>query len=128
MEKAELLARTKAFSLRVLKVVDQLPNTAAGRAIASQLVRSGTAIGANYRAACRGRSRAEFAAKLGIVAEEADETLYWLELIGESGLLPQVRLSEIMQEANELTAIFTSARRTASNKSNLKIQTSNIHS
>ncbi len=63
MEKAELLIRTKAFSLRILKLVDQMPNTAAGRAISNQLVRSGTAIGANYRAACRGRSRAEFAAK-----------------------------------------------------------------
>lgn len=125
MEKAELLARTKAFSLRILKLVDQLPNTAAGRAISNQLIRSGTAIGANYRAACRGRSRAEFAAKLGIVAEEADETLYWLELVGDGGLLPEARLTEITREANELTAIFTSARRTSS-KSNLKIQTSNI--
>ena len=87
MEKAELLIRTKAFSLRILKLVDQMPKTAAGRAISNQLVRSGTAIGGNYRAACRGRSRAEFAAKGGVVAEEADETVYWLELISE-GWLP----------------------------------------
>jgi four helix bundle protein len=125
MEKAELLARTKTFSLRILKLVDQLPTTTAGRAIANQLVRSGTAIGANYRAACRGRSRAEFAAKLGIVAEEADETVYWLELISEGELLPGQRLTEIIREANELTAIFTSARRTSS-KSNFKDHTSNI--
>ncbi len=81
MEKAELLQRTQAFALRILKLVDQLPNTAAGRAIANQLVRSGTSIGANYRAACRARSRAEFAAKLGVVAEESDETVYCLGLI-----------------------------------------------
>lgn len=127
MEKAELLARTKAFSLRILNLVDHLPNTASGRAIANQLVRSGTAIGANYRAACRGRSRAEFAAKLGIVAEEADETVYWLELISEGGLVAEQRVAELLKEANELTAIFTSGRRTSS-KSNVKPQTSNISS
>lgn len=125
MEKAEVLGRTKAFSLRILALVDHLPNTAAGRAIANQVVRSGTAIGANYRAACRARSRAEFAAKLGIVAEEADETVYWLELISESALLPRLRLGDILMEANELTAIFTAARRTSS-KSNIKSQTSNL--
>ena len=127
MEKAELLIRTKAFSLRILKLVDQMPNTAAGRAISNQLVRSGTAIGANYRAACRGRSRAEFAAKVGVVAEEADETVYWLELISEGGLVPEQRLADLLKEANELTAIFTSARRTSS-QSNIKTQTSNISS
>ena len=127
MDKAELLARTKAFSLRILKLVDQLPNTAAGRAISNQLVRSGTAIGANYRAACRGRSRAEFTAKVGVVAEEADETVYWLELISEGGLVPGQRLADLLKEANELTAIFTSARRTSS-QSNIKIQTSKISS
>lgn len=83
MEKAELLARTKTFSLRILKLVDHLPRTAGGRAIATQLVRSGTSVGANYRAACRARSRAEFSAKLGVVAEECDETVYWLELISD---------------------------------------------
>lgn len=127
MEKAELLVRTKSFALRVLQLVDHLPATSGGRAIANQLVRSGTAIGANYRAACRSRSRAEFAAKLGIVAEESDETVYWLELIGESELLQEHRLREILKEANELTAIFTSARRTSS-KSNIKPPTSNISS
>ena len=76
MSKAELLARTKDFALRILSLVDHLPRTMSGRAIGSQLVQCGTSIGANYRAACRSRSRAEFAAKLGIVAEEADETVY----------------------------------------------------
>lgn len=91
MDKAELLKRTKAFALRVLKLVNSLPKTAGGRAVANQLVRSATSVGANYRAACRSRSRAEFTAKIGTVAEEADESLYWLELIGEGSLLPRKR-------------------------------------
>jgi four helix bundle protein len=103
-----------------------LPRTTSGRAIGNQLVRSGTSIGANYRAACRSRSRAEFAAKLGVVAEEADETVYWLELIRDGELLPANKLRELLQEADELTAIFTAGRRTSTRNqtSNLKHQTS----
>src|SRR5205085_8636238 len=123
--KAELLARTKSFSLGILKLVDHIPRTMSGRAIGSQLVRSGTSIGANYRAACRSRSRAEFAAKLGIVAEEADETVYWLELLRDAKLLSEAKLSELLREANELTAIFRAGRRSSSGNqtSNLKHQT-----
>ncbi|PYL64526.1 MAG: four helix bundle protein [Verrucomicrobia bacterium] len=126
MSKTELLTRTKAFSLRILKLVDHLPRTTPGRAIGNQLVRSGTSIGANYRAACRSRSRVEFAARLGIVAEEADETIYWLELIRDGELLPAKKLTELFHEADELTAIFTAGRRTSSRNqtSNLKPQTS----
>ena len=120
MSKAELLARTKSFSLRILKLVDQLPRTTSGRAIGNQLVRSGTSIGANYRAACRSRSRAEFAAKLGVEAEEADETVYWLELVCDGDLIPANKLTELLREDDELTAIFTAGRRTSS-----KNQTSN---
>lgn len=124
MDKQELLARTKSFALRSLKLVDHLPRTMSGRAIGNQLVRSATSVGANYRAACRSRSRAEFAAKLGVVAEESDESVYWLELIGEAKLLPQPKVGDLLKEANELTAIFTSARRTSSQNqtSNLKHQ------
>src|SRR5437879_8540248 len=114
VDKAELLARTKAFSLRTLKLIDHLPRTASARAIGHQPVRSATSVGANYRAACRSRSRAEFAAKLGVVAEEADESVYWLELISEAKLLPEAKVTDLLKEANELTAIFTSARRTSS--------------
>ena len=114
MSKAELLSRTKSFSLRIVRLVDHLPRTISGRAIGSQLVRCGTSIGANYRAACRSRSRAEFAAKLGIVAEEADETVYWLELLRDADLVSEAKLSELLREADELTAIFTSGRRSAS--------------
>ncbi len=121
MDKQELLGRTKMFALRSLRLVDHLPRTMSGRAIGNQLVRSATSVGANYRAACRSRSRAEFAAKLGVVAEEADESVYWLELISEAKLLPEAKVTDLLKEANELTAIFTSARRTSSRK-----QTSNI--
>ena len=126
MSKAELLERTKTFSLRILAFVDHLPRTMSGRAIGNQLVRCGTSVGANYRAACRSRSRAEFAAKLGIVAEEADETVYWLELLRDAKLIPEGKLSGLLKEANELTAIFTAGRRSSSQNqtSNLKPQTS----
>ena len=128
MDKRELQDRTKRFALRVLNLVDALSRTAAGRAISTQLVRAATSVGANYRSACRARSRAEFAAKLGIAVEESDESLYWLEVLRDAKLLPEGRLSELLKEANELTAIFTAGRRSSSRTqtSNLKIQTSNI--
>ena len=107
MDKRELQDRTKHFALRVLNLVDALPRSAAGRAISSQLVRAATSVGANYRSACRARSRAEFAAKLGIAVEEADESLYWLELIRDGKLLPENKLSRLLNEADELTATLT---------------------
>jgi four helix bundle protein len=122
MDKQELLTRTKAFALRSLKLVDHLPRTMSGRAIGNQLVRSATSIGANCRAACRSRSRAEFAAKLGVVAEEADESVYWLELVREANLLPDPKIAALLAEANELTAIFTSARRTSTKNQTSKIK------
>lgn len=89
-------------------------------------MRCGTSIGANYRAACRSRSRVEFAAKLGIVAEEADETVYWLELLRDANLVSEANVADLLREANELTAIFTAGRRSSSltRTSNLKPQTS----
>ncbi len=109
MDKAELKLRTKAFGLRALKLVRHLPRDIAGRAIGQQLVRSALSVGANYRSACRGRSRAEFLSKLGIVLEEVDESAYWLEVIIEDGMLPEAKASALLQEANELTAIFFTA-------------------
>jgi four helix bundle protein len=108
-----------------LKLVDHLPRTTSGRAIGNQVIRSATSIGANYRAACRSRSRAEFAAKLGIVAEEADETVYWLQLIADGKLLPEQKVAALLKQADELTAIFTAGRRTSSRNqtSNTKLQT-----
>src|SRR5689334_5431065 len=107
MKSAELQARTKAFALRVLQLVEHLPKTSGGRVLANQLARSATSVGANYRAACRSRSRAEFAAKLGTVAEESDECLFWLELIRDGNFIKQNKIAALVEEADELTAIFT---------------------
>ena len=109
----DLKKRTKAFALRILKLVDALPKTTAGRALASQIVRSGTSIAANYRAACRAKSTADFIAKMGIVEEEADETLFWLELLEESDLVLAAKLTAIKQEADELIAITVASIETA---------------
>jgi len=110
----QLKDRTKTFALCVLDLIEQLPNTVRGRVLANQLARSATSVGANYRAACRARSRAEFASKLGTVAEEADESHYWLELIRDGNSLPNAVVSPLVSEADELTAIFTSGRRSSS--------------
>jgi four helix bundle protein len=113
MSEADLKKRTKAFALRILKLVDALPKTTAGRALASQIVRSGTSIAANYRAACRAKSPADFISKMGNVEEEADETLLWLELLEESGLVSPAKLTAIKEEADELTAITVGSIKTA---------------
>src|SRR5436190_20314129 len=118
---AELQDRTKKFALRVLNLIERLPNTIGGRVLANQLARSATSVGANYRAACRARSRAEFAAKLGTVLEEADESLYWLELIRDGELMSDSKISLLLKEANELTAILAAGRKSAASN-----RTSNI--
>ncbi len=110
--------RTKQFALRVIKLVAALPKTVEGRAIGSQLIRAGTSVGANYRSACRGRSRAEFVAKLGIVEEEADESAFWMELITESKLLKKELVESLLKEANELVAIMVSSRKSARETTN----------
>src|SRR5438445_13044517 len=106
MNPDDLKKRTKQFALRILKLVAALPNTVAGRVIGNQLVRAGTAVPANYRAACRGRSKGEFIAKLGTVEEEADESAFWMELIIEGGLLKQKAVESLLTEADELTKII----------------------
>jgi four helix bundle protein len=102
----EMKARTKAFALRVIKIVDSLPGTTSARVLGGQLVRCGTSVGANYRAVRRAKSSRDFINKLKIVEEEADESVYWLELIAESGMIKPQRLAEITREANEITAII----------------------
>jgi four helix bundle protein len=126
MTEKEMLLRTKKFALRVMKLVDALPRTASGRAIGGQLVRSGTSVPANYRAACRGRSKAEFIAKLGIVEEEADESALWLELIIEGGLLTEGRVRDLHKEANEITAMMASSKKTARARSQIANRNSQI--
>jgi four helix bundle protein len=113
MSEADLKKRTKGFALRILKLVDALPQTTTGRALASQIVRSGTSVAANYRSACRAKSSADFIAKMSIVEEEADETLFWLELLEESELVTTAKLTAIKQEANELIAITVASIKTA---------------
>jgi four helix bundle protein len=90
-----------------------LPQNAVGRAIGNQLIRSASSVGANYRAACRSRSKAEFVSKLSIVIEEADESCYWLELIIEGELLPKEKVDPLLDEANQITAIMVASRKTA---------------
>lgn len=101
--------RTKAFALRVIKLVDALPNRKVCSDLGRQLLRAGTSVGANYRAACRARSVAEFRAKLGIVEEEADEAIYWMELLVESNHMKLSRLESLMEEAEEILKIIVSA-------------------
>ena len=114
MNAQELRDRTKKFALRVMALIDALPRTPKGNAIAGQLVRSGTSVAANYRAACRARSRAEFIAKIGVVEEEADESALWLELIIDDKLLPQRKVASLLAEANELVAIMAASHISAS--------------
>ena len=105
----DLKLRTKEFALRVIKLVNSLPKSFVAQTIGKQMLRSATSVGANYRAASRGRSRAEFRAKLGIVLEECDETAYWIELLQESATMPATRLELLRKEADEITAIMVAA-------------------
>jgi four helix bundle protein len=117
MSELDLKKPTKAFALRVLKLVDALPKTTSGRALGAQLVRPGTSVAANYRATRRAKSIAHFLSKLGDVEEEADETPFWLELLEESGIVPTKRLSELKKEADELVAIIVASINTAKKSS-----------
>ncbi len=101
MTTGELKARTKEFALRVIHLVGALPNSLKGRAIANQIMRSATSVAANYRAACRARSRAEFIAKIGVVEEEADETAFWRELIIDSNIRSEKQVNPLQKEAGE---------------------------
>lgn len=112
MDKRAFKERTKQMALRVIKMAQSLPNNSVGNVIGRQIIRSATSVGANYRAACRAKSTADFIHKLKIVEEEADETHYWLELIAEAELLPQPRLAVLMQEVNEITAMTVASIKT----------------
>jgi four helix bundle protein len=127
MDENELKRRTKQFALRVIKLVGAMGNSTAERAIGAQLIRSGTSVGANYRAACRGRSPAEFLARLGVVEEEADESAYWMELLMEGGMVKPARVLPLYEEADQLVAIMVASRRSAGrNMGKIKNQQSKI--
>jgi len=114
MNTLELKQRTKTFALRIIKMSRTIPKSDdAGRVMAKQIIRSGRSVAANYRATCRARSKAEFIAKIGTVEEEADETALWLELLAESGIIADRKLSALLREANDLTAIMAASRKTA---------------
>jgi len=113
MDAEELKQSTKIFGLKIIRLVESLPSTKATHVIGNQVIRSGTSVGANYKAACRGRSKAEFIAKMGIVIEEADESMYWMEMLIEAGIVSQDDMAELLSEADELVAIITASVKTA---------------
>jgi four helix bundle protein len=112
----QLKARTKQFAIRIVRVFKGLPKSDEARIIGKQLLRAGTTVAANYRAVCRSRSQAEFISKMSVVVEEADETAFWLELLIETSIIPEVRLRDLLTEANELLAIFAASLWTARQK------------
>jgi len=118
MNEAALKQRTKDFAKLIINLCRSLPNNREGCLIGDQLFRSGTSVAANYRAACRGRSKAEFISKLSIVVEEADEAQFWLELLKEMNITNDLSVNELLKEANELVSIFVSSIKTT--KRNLK--------
>lgn len=109
----ELRNRTKRFALRIIRLFQHLPHSGEAQVIGKQLLRAGTSVGANYRAAGRARSKAEFVSKIGVVVEEADEVVFWLECLMESGIVKPGLLTSLLAEANELLAIFAASQRTA---------------
>lgn len=113
MTPEEMKARTRAFALRIIKLVESLPQTPTAKVLGGQLLRCGTSVGANYRAACRAKSTADFISKLGIVEEEADESIYWIELLVEAGLLKQGRVTDLLDKANQILSIVVSSITTA---------------
>jgi four helix bundle protein len=110
---AELKQRTKLFAIRIVKLFRSLPHTPDAQTLGKQVLRSGTSVAANYRAVCRARSKAEFISKMGTVVEEADETVFWLELLNETDVLRPERTMDLLKEANELLAIFGASLRTS---------------
>lgn len=129
MTSDELKLRTKKFALRIIRLTERLSNNPINKVISYQILKSATSVGANYRSACRSRSKSEFISKIKIVEEEADESLYWLELIKELNYFPDEKISALINEADELTAIFTSTSKTARNNSlNQKFKIKNLKS
>lgn len=112
----DLRLRTKKFAVRVVKLYNSLPYRGAAQVLGKQLLRCGTSVAANYRASCRARSRAEWISKIGIVVEEADEAVFWLEMLLECEVLAEPKLAPLLKEAHELTALFTASQRTARSK------------
>jgi len=120
MTQEEMKARTKQFALRVIRLVESLPKTKTANVIGNQLLRSGTSVGANYRASCRAKSTADFIHKLSIVEEEADESIYWMELLIESNSVKENLLGSLLNEAEQILSIIVSSIKTSKEKRNPK--------
>ena len=116
MNEEQLKKRTKEFAKNIIRLCRNLPNNREGRLVGNQMFRSGTSVAANYRAACRGRSKAEFVSKLAIVEEEADETMFWLELIQEMSISKEPLVDDLTKESDEIVAIMVSSIRTTKKK------------
>ncbi len=123
MTREEFRKRTFQFGIRCIRLAESLPKTTTSQVAAKQLIRCATSVGANYRAAIRGRSRADFISRMGIVEEECDETLYWIEIIIELGLVPAARTTELQREANEILSIVVSSIKTARKGTKSQIST-----
>jgi four helix bundle protein len=113
MNANEMKKRTKAYALAIIRLVQALPNTPTAKLIGHQLLKCGTSVGSNYRASCRAKSQADFIAKMGIVEEEADESIYWMELLVEAGLLQQNSVAELQDEGDQIVAMVVSSINTA---------------
>jgi four helix bundle protein len=122
MNEQEFKDRTKKLALRIIKLIEALPKNQTAEIIGRQLLRSGASIGANYRAACRGKSPADVISKLSIVEEEADESIYWMELLVESGLVPQARMTNLMNETHEIVAMIVASIKTLRSNQQASIQ------
>ena len=113
MTREEMKARTKSFANRIVKLCEALPDKWVAKTLGRQLLRSGTSVGANYRAVCRAKSNADFINKLRVVEEECDESLFWMELLVENNLVKPARLNDLMKEANEILSIVVASAKTA---------------
>lgn len=113
MNPEQMKARTRAFALRIIRLAESLPNTPTAIAIRNQMLRCGPSVGANYRASCRARSKPDFVAKMGIVEEEADESMFWIELLIDAGIVKRARVSNLLAEADEILSIVVSSIKTA---------------
>lgn len=125
MTQDEMKIRTKQFALRVIRLIESLPKTRSANVIGNQLLRSATSVGANYRASCRAKSTADFVSKLAIVEEEADESMYWIELLIEAGIIRKRRLADLLDEADQLLLIVIASIKTTKDRINPKSQIPN---
>ena len=113
MNQEELKARTRAFALRIIRLAESLPDTPTAKVVRNQMIGCGTSVGANYRAACRARSKADFVSKMGIVEEETDETVYWMELLVDADIVKRPRIADLLDEADQILSIVISSIKTA---------------